>query len=213
MTIYDITLTISPNMPLWPGDPAVELTLVASMDQGESVNLSHLSFGLHTGTHVDAPHHFLNDGRTVENLPLDVLTGPCFVLHLDDAIATVSADVLEAANLPLGITRLLFRTRNHHLWTKGITAFQTDFVAVALDGAEWLLRRGIKLVGIDYLSIAPYEATQPTHEALLKAGVIILEGVNLSAVPQGFYDLYCLPLKVAGADGAPARTILVSHNF
>ena len=211
MTIYDITLTISPNMPVWPGDPAVKLTLVASMDQGESVNISHLSFGLHTGTHVDAPHHFLNNHQTVESLSLDVLTGPCYVLHLDDEIATVSADVLEAAALPLGVTRVLFRTRNTHIWTNNITRFQTEFVAVTFDGAEWLVQRGIKLVGVDYLSVAPYNASHPTHETLLKAGVIILEGVNLSDVPQGFYDLYCLPLKVAGSDGAPARTILISR--
>ncbi len=210
MTIYDITLTISPNMPIWPGDPAVELTQVASMDQGESVNISHLSFGLHTGTHVDAPHHFLNDHRTVETLALDVLTGPCYVLHLADEIATISADVLEAADLPLGVPRLLFRTRNSYIWTSRLTEFQTSFVAVALDAAEWLVQRGIKLVGVDYLSVAPYTDSHPTHETLLKAGVIILEGINLSDVPQGHYDLYCLPLKIAGSDGAPARTILIA---
>lgn len=209
--IYDITLTISPNMPVWPGDPAVALTQAASIDAGANANVSHLSFGLHTGTHVDAPHHFLNDHQTVESLPLDVLTGPCYVAHLDDEIATISADVLEAAQLPLGVSRIIFRTRNSHIWAKGITAFQTDFVAVPLDGAEWLVRRGIKLVGVDYLSVSPYKKSRPTHEALLKAGVVILEGVDLSRVTQGFYELYCLPLKVADSDGAPARTILIAR--
>lgn len=209
MPIYDITLTISPNMPVWPGDPAVELTQIASIDQGANANVSQLNFGLHTGTHVDAPHHFLNDHRTVESLPLDVLTGRCYVLHLDDNVAAITADMLEATRLSPSVSRLLFRTRNSALWTKGVTAFQTAFVAVTLDGAEWLVRRGIKLVGVDYLSVAPYKNSRPTHVALLKAGVVILEGLDLSQVAQGFYDLYCLPLKVAGSDGAPARTILV----
>ena len=209
MAIHDITLTISPGMPLWPGDPPVELSQVLSMDQGAGANLSSLSFSLHTGTHVDAPHHFLNNHRTVESLPLDVLTGPCYVLHLDDGVTAITADVLEAAQLPVGVSRLLLRTRNSDLWTKGVTQFQTSFVAVTLDGAEWLVRRGIKLVGVDYLSVAPYKNSRPTHVALLQAGVVILEGLDLSQVAQGFYDLYCLPLKVAGSDGAPARTILV----
>ena len=210
MSIYDITLTITPNMPVWPGDPQVEVTQVSFIDKGANANVSQLSFGLHTGTHVDAPHHFLNDHQTVEALPLEVLTGSCYVAHLDDETATISADVLEAANLPLGVSRVLFRTRNSLLWAKGVTEFQTDFVAVPLDGAEWLVRRGIKLVGVDYLSVSPYKNSRPTHEALLKAGIVIIEGLDLSQVTQGFYDLYCLPLKVAGSDGAPARTILVA---
>ena len=209
MPIYDISLTISPTMPVWPGDPAVEITQVASIDQGANANVSHLSFGLHTGTHVDAPHHFLNDHQTVESLPLDVLTGNCYVLHLDDGIAAITADALEAAQLPSGVSRLLFRTRNSILWAKGVTAFQTDFAAVTVDGAEWLVRRGIRLVGVDYLSVSPYKNSRPTHETLLKAGVVILEGLDLSQVQRGFYDLYCLPLKVAGSDGAPARAILI----
>jgi len=209
MPIYDITLTISPTMPVWPGDPTVELTQTASIDQGANANVSQLNFGLHTGTHVDAPHHFLNDHRTVESLPLDVLTGRCYVLRLDDNLAAITADALEAAQLPEGVSRLLLRTRNSDLWTKGVTRFQTAFVAVTLDGAEWLVRRGIKLVGVDYLSVAPYKNSRPTHVALLQAGVVILEGLDLSQVAQGFYDLYCLPLKVANSDGAPARTILV----
>ncbi len=209
MSIYDITLTISPDMPVWPGDPTVELTQVAFIDRGANANVSHLSFGVHTGTHVDAPHHFLNDQHTVESLALEVLTGPCYVLRLDDRIASITADALEAAHLPEGVTRLLFRTRNSALWARGVHEFQTDFVAVRLDGAEWLVRRGVRLVGVDYLSVSPYKKSRPTHEALLKAGVVIVEGLDLSQVEQGFYDLYCLPLKIAGSDGAPARAILV----
>src|SRR6185369_13322747 len=127
-------------------------TQVSFIDRGANANVSHLSFGVHTGTHIDAPHHFLNDHQTVESLPLEVLTGPCTVLHLDDGVASISAAVLEAAQLPAGVARLLFRTRNSQLWARGVSEFQTDFVAVPLDGAEWLARRGIKLVGVDYLS-------------------------------------------------------------
>ena len=209
MTIYDISLTISPDLPVWPGDAPVKLPQTVSMDAGEEYNLTHLDISAHTGTHVDAPHHFLNDGRTVENLPLDVLTGPCYVVQLPDDIDEISAEALERMSLPSGAVRILFGTRNSKLWAQGQTQFQEDFVAISADGAEWLVSHGIKLVGVDYLSVAPFADSVPTHEILLRAGVVALEGLDLSQVPRGFYDLYCLPLKLAGADGAPARAILV----
>ncbi len=209
MSIYDISLTISPDMPVWPGDPAVELTQVAFIDQGSNANVSHLSFGVHTGTHVDAPHHFLNDKNTVDNLPLNVLTGPCYVMQLPDDIDAVSAEVLDRMPFPDNTTRILFGTSNSHIWARDEKAFQTDFVGVTEDGANWLVQKGVKLVGVDYLSVAPYKQSRPTHVALLEAGVVIVEGLNLSQIPRGFYDLYCLPLKIAGCDGAPARAILV----
>lgn len=210
MRIYDISLSISPALPVWPGDPPVELELIESMKDGAHANVSRLSAGVHTGTHVDAPHHFLNDGRTVEQLPLDVLTGPCYVAQLPDDMDSISAEVLDGIPLAEGTTRLLFGTRNSHLWARGEKSFQKDFVAVTEDGAEWLVAHGIRLVGVDYLSVAPYGESVPTHTVLLKAGVVILEGLNLSQVLRGFYDLYCLPLKLEGSDGAPARAILVA---
>lgn len=209
MTIYDISLTISPDMPVWPGDPAVQLTQVAAMDQGDSANVSHLSFGVHTGTHVDAPHHFLNDNRTVESLPLEVLTGPCYVFQFPDDVDAITAEVLERTAWPSGVTRVLFGTRNSKIWARGENTFQTDFVGITEDGAHWLVEKGVRLVGVDYLSVAPYKQSRPTHEVLLNAGVVIVEGLDLSAMPRGFYDLYCLPLKIAGSDGAPTRAILV----
>ena len=210
MHIYDISLSISPSLPVWPGDPSVELQQVESIDKGAHANVSHLSAGVHTGTHVDAPHHFLNDGRTVEQLPLDVLTGPCYVAQLPDGMDAITAEVLAGIPLAEGTIRLLFGTRNSHLWANEIDVFQTDFAAITEDGAEWLVAHGIRLVGVDYLSVAPYGESTPTHTVLLKAGAVILEGLNLSQVPRGFYDLYCLPLKLKGADGAPARAILIS---
>jgi len=209
MTIYDISLTISPSLPTWPGDPPLELELIESMDKGAHANVTHLSAAVHLGTHVDAPHHFLNDGRTVENLPLDILTGPCYVTQLPDGIEAITAEVLDRTEITSEMKRVLFGTRNSHLWAKGESKFQTDFVAITEDGAEWLVKRGIQLVGVDYLSVAPYGDSVPTHTILLKAGVVVVEGLNLSKIVRGFYDLYCLPLKIAGSDGAPARAILV----
>ena len=209
MTIYDISLTISPSLPTWPGDPALELEQIESMDKGSSANVTHISAAVHLGTHVDAPHHFLNDGRTVEQLPLSILTGPCYVVQLPDGVEAITAEVLERMELTFDFKRVLFGTRNSHLWAKGETKFQTDFVAITEDGAEWLVERGVQLVGVDYLSVAPFGDATATHTVLLKAGVVIVEGLNLSQISRGFYDLYCLPLKIAGSDGAPARAILI----
>ena len=209
MEIYDVSLPISPAMPVWPGDPAVVLEKVSSMDAGAHDNVSRLACGVHTGTHVDAPHHFLNDRRTVETLALDILVGPAQVIQIPREVKVVNAEVLEKAVVPAGTERLLLKTNNSQLWERGENTFFTGFVGISADGADWLVRYGIKLVGIDYLSVAPYRQSIPTHRALLTAGIIIVEGLDLSAVNPGNYSLYCLPLKLVGSDGAPARVILV----
>jgi arylformamidase len=207
--IYDISLPISPDLPVWPGDPKIILEQVAAMDDGADANVTRLDMSAHTGTHVDAPHHFMNDSRTVESLPLEVLTGPCYVLRVASNVGEITAEILEKADIPKDAVRLLFRTRNSEWWRRGESRFQTDFVAVSEDGARWLVERGVQLVGVDYLSVAAYSQPVPTHRALLAAGVVVVEGLNLSRVEPGAYILYCLPLKLAGADGAPARAILV----
>jgi arylformamidase len=209
MTIYDISLSISPNLPTWPGDPGLKLEQYASMDKGDHYNATQISSSVHLGTHVDAPRHFLNDGSAVEQLRLEVLTGPCYVTQLPDGIEAITAEVLDRTEITSEMKRVLFGTSNSHYWAKGESKFQTDFVAITEDGAEWLVERGVQLVGVDYLSVAPYNDSIPTHAALLKAGVVIVEGLNLSNIMRGFYDLYCLPLKIAGSDGAPARAILI----
>ena len=158
---------------------------------------------------MDAPHHFLNDGRTIEQLSLEVLIGPCYVTQLPDGVEAITAEALDGMSLPTDAKRILFGTSNSRFWSRGETEFQEDFVAVTGDGAQWLVEHGIQLVGVDYLSVAPFSDSVPTHKVLLQAGVIILEGLDLSAVPRGFYDLYCLPLKLFGAEGAPARVILI----
>lgn len=210
MQTYDISLTISPTLPTWPGDPAVILERVAKIEEGANSNVSQVNMGVHTGTHVDAPYHFLGDGAmTVEKLPLKLLTGRVYLLHLPDNIEVIDAKALEKAEIPPRTRRLLFRTRNSKLWANPNHQFHTDFVGVSEDGAQFLVNRGVKLVGVDYLSVAPYKQSRPTHEILLQAGVVVVEGLNLSQVSQGRYTLYCLPLKLEGSDGAPARAILV----
>lgn len=210
MKIHDISLMISPAMPVWPGDPALVLERIESMDAGAHVNVSQLECSVHTGTHVDAPHHFLNNGQTVENLPLEILCGPACVIEIPHSVDLLTASVLSSAALPAGATRLLLKTRNSEFWQRGENNFQENFVAIAPDGAEWLVSHGVKLVGVDYLSVAPFKNSDATHNILLKEGIVIVEGLDLGAIKTGTYDLYCLPLKLLGSDGAPARVILVS---
>jgi len=208
MRTYDITLTISPELPTWPGDPRVALERVGKIEEGSNANVSRVDMGVHTGTHVDAPFHFLQDGSTVETLDLSLLIGRAYVLHLPD-VDVITAAVLESAQIPPRTRRVLFKTRNSDYWARGDTEFQTDFVGLSEDGADYLVRRGVKLVGMDYLSIAPFKKSRPTHERLLEAGVVVVEGLNLTEVEQGRYTIYCLPLKIANSDGAPARAILI----
>jgi arylformamidase len=162
MTIYDISLTISQSLPTWPGDPGLTLDQFESMDKGAHANVTSIITSVHLGTHVDAPHHFLNDGRTVESLPLDVLTGPCYVTQLPDGIDAITDEVLERTEITSQMKRVLFGTSNSHFWAKGESKFQEDFVAITEDGAEWLVERGIQLVGVDYLSVAPFGDSEPT---------------------------------------------------
>ncbi len=209
MRIYDISLPIMPGMPVWPGDPGVVLERVAKMEDGSESNVTYLSLSAHTGTHVDAPYHFLGgDALPVDQLPLKLLTGRTYVLDLP-SVDLITASVLERADIPPRTRRLLFKTRNSGYWSKPGLPFQTQFVAVSPDGAQHLVDRGVKLVGVDYLSVAPFNNSTPTHQVLLKAGVVILEGLDLSGVTQGRYTLHCLPLKLVGCDGAPARAILI----
>jgi arylformamidase len=211
MKIHDISLTISPELPTWPGDPGIKLERISKMEEGADANVTHMAMGVHTGTHVDAPYHFVGlDSPTVESLSLDVLNGKASVIHLPD-VDLITEQVLEDATLPSNARRLLFKTRNSDIWARGENAFQEDFVALSANASEYLVRRGVELVGVDYLSVAPYSDGVPTHQILLQAGVVIVEGLDLSAIQPGEFDFYCLPLKIKGSDGAPARAILISE--
>jgi arylformamidase len=209
--IYDITLTITPELVTWPGDPGIALHRIHKIEDGANANVSELSLGVHTGTHVDAPYHFLSDGKTIETLALEDLIGPVQVVEIDADVPVLTAAVLKTCGIQPGMKRLLFKTFNSGFWLRGEQTFQTNFVGIPLDGAEYLVELGIRLVGIDYLSISPYKQSKPTHQALLRAGMVILEGADLSQVPAGIYQLVCLPMKLGGSDGAPARVVLISE--
>ena len=211
MKIYDISLTITPNLPVWPGDPPVKLERVSKMEDGAHNNVSQLAMSAHAGTHVDAPFHFIADGNTIETLALDVLVGPAQVVELPEQCSEINADALRAAGIEAGATRVLLKTRNSHYWTQPGLPFQKDFAAVSPDGAQYLVSIGVKLIGIDYFSVAPFGDSIPTHRVLLGAKLVILEGADLSQVPAGSYQLTCLPLKLGGSDGAPARAILTQE--
>ncbi len=208
MPIYDISLTISSDLPVWPGDQPVQLERNADMRDGDLYTLSRLNATVHMGTHLDAPMHFLRDGYGVDQIDLNKLIGPCFVVDLP-GIDSIDAQSLERANIPMNVTRLLCRTRNSEYWARGEKTFHTDFVAIAPSGAEWIVQRGIQLVGVDYLSVAPYESAIPTHEILLSNGVVPVEGLDLSRIEPGEYQLICLPLKLKDCDGAPVRAVLM----
>jgi arylformamidase len=208
MEIFDISLTISNDLPVWPGDPPIVIERVRKLEEGANANVSYLQMGAHVGTHVDAPLHFLKGGSTIDQMPLDVLVGPVDVVQLPDSVEVIDQAVLEQTGLPEGAERILFKTRNSAFWVEGAADFQTGFVGIDLTGSQYLVDRGVRLVGIDYLSISPFRKSKPTHEALLGAGIVIIEGLDLSKVSPGKYMLYCLPLKLGGAEGAPARAIL-----
>ncbi len=210
MKLYDITVPISNELPVYPGDPPIEVTRIASLENGDIARVSHLSFSTHIGTHIDPPCHFMKDGVTADRLPLDLFIGPARVVDVGEA------DVIDAALLSgldlAGVERLLFKTRNSRFWRE-TNEFQTEFVHLATDGAALLVERGVRVVGIDYLSIEKFNFDQPTtHWTLLGAGVLVVEGLDLSEVPPGEYELICLPLKIKDGDGGPARVVLRSWD-
>lgn len=209
MKIHDISVTVSPALPVWPGDPTIVLERVSRMEDGEHNNVSKMAMGVHVGTHVDAPYHFIADGKTIEHLKLEVLVGPADVIELPWVEDQITAADLTRAGFSGGTERVLLKTRNSEYWGNPDLPFQRDFVSLAPDGAALLVEHGVKLVGIDYFSIAPFNDSVPTHRALLGAEVVVLEAVNLSSIPAGRYQLYCLPMKLGGSDGAPARAILI----
>ncbi|MDO8491693.1 MAG: cyclase family protein [Dehalococcoidia bacterium] len=209
MSIYDISVTISEDTHVYPGDAGARITPTKQISKGRAYNLSALHLGSHVGTHVDAPRHFFQGAQTVDALPLDVLMGEAWVCHFPDVDA-ITDEALAGAGIPPGAERLLIRTRNSGLWRK--RGFQEDFAYLTPEAARWMVARGIKLVGFDYLSLEKYGVRQAgAHMALLGAGVIILEGIDLSQVTPGDYELVCLPLKLKDGDGAPARAVLVKR--
>jgi arylformamidase len=202
--IFDISVPIRDGMLHYAGNPPVHVTRVESISAGDPTNVSELDLGAHSATHVDAPVHFLAGGAGTESLPLEILIGPAEVV--DATVATSALDLATVRTLelpPRGSERILFKTRNSQLWSRN--DFTRDFVRLDGEAAALLLERGVKLLGIDYLSIGDAEA----HRTLLSAGVVCIEGLDLREIEPGSYELICLPLKLVGLDGAPARAVLI----
>lgn len=204
MKIYDVTVPLSKELVVYPGDPHVKITRRTKVNDNEAKwNLSRYTFSSHAGTHVDPPFHLIEDGVTVDKLPLELLMGPARVVeisapYIDEAVLAEFDFTPDA--------RLLFKTRNSYLWSQ--KNFVKDYVYMTAGAARLLVNDGIKVVGIDYLSVDKFDSEPETHMTLLSGGAIIIEGLDLRDIEPGNYEMICLPLKVAGGDGAPARVVL-----
>ena len=204
MRFIDISVPLDATLPTYPGNAPVNLEAVKRIARGDTSNLSTLHMSAHGGTHVDAPRHFFDDRGGTEALPLDLLCGRARVVEVTSR--SVTAEDLAAFNLSEDL-RVLIKTHNSRLW--GDATFHTDYVGVSETGARHLVDRGVKVVGVDYLSVEPFKTPgAPTHHTLLGAGTIVIEGLNLRDVDPGVYEMYCLPLRLVGSDGAPARVVL-----
>lgn len=210
MRFYDITVPLTNEMPTYPGDPGIQIRDWFTLANGDSANVTHLNFSAHTGTHVDAPAHFIEGAAQVESLPLESLIGKAQVIAVPDTALSIDQAFLTD-HMARDVTRVLFKTRNSSFWHDHPTQFRQDFTYLELQAAQFLVQRGVRLVGIDYLSIEQFGQKQhETHLALLSQGVVILEGLDLSAVPEDLYELICLPLRIRDGkgDGAPSRAVL-----
>ena len=209
--IHDVSLGIAGDMLVWPGDPAVEVVPRLQMSKGDPANVSELRIGTHTGTHVDPPVHFIEGGAGIDQVSLDVLAGEATVADLRGHPGPLSRADLEGLDLPQEITRLLLKTNNSEQWTKARPLeFDSDYTCLSVEAADWLIEHGIELIGVDYLSVEEKGSQgHPVHVKLLSSGVVIVEGLDLSAIEPGEYTLVCLPLKILGGDGGPARALLI----
>jgi arylformamidase len=205
MKLIDVSVRIDANLPTYPGNTPFTLEAVKRLARGDSSNVSTLHLSAHSGTHVDAPRHFFDSAPGVEGLALEMLVGRARVVEVASRKA-ISAEALAGIDLSEDV-RVLVKTANSRLW--GSAEFHRDYAGVTEDGAKYLLDHGIKLVGVDYLSVEEFKKPgAPAHHILLGAGIIVIEGLNLRDVEPGIYEMFCLPLPVVGSDGAPARVIL-----
>jgi arylformamidase len=203
--IIDISVRLHPQIPVWPDSAGFHTMSTMALDKGDTANVTRLDCDVHVGTHIDAPRHFLKNGKTVDELSLDILIGPAVVVFLPRT-RLITAAVLEKLPIPPHTRRLLLHTRNSRMWAE--PQFNSDYTALAPDAAQWIVDRHIGLVGIDYLSVEQFGTPPDAHTILLAADIVILEGLNLTDAAAGTYELICLPLRLAGAEGAPARAIL-----
>ena len=202
----DVSVTVRSGLPVWPGNPSVDLSSVQSFPQGDEVTISKLSLGAHTGTHMDAPLHFIQAGKTVDDVPLEIGLGHARVIEIEQEVIT--SEELEKHDIEAG-ERILFKTQNsaRDLWAK--EEFTEAYVYISTEAGEYLAGKEVKLVGVDYISVGGYQKNAPeVHCALLGGGVWIVEGLVLTDISPGHYDLLCLPLKLKGLEAAPVRALL-----
>lgn len=204
MRIHDITMPLSAELPVYPEDPPIVITPWNSISGGDSANVSQISLSSHSGTHIDAPRHFFDNGASVDELPLGLLVGKALVVEIA-GVKKIGRHELERLQIQ-GAERVLLKTDNSKLWKRAKVV--QEFSALSVDGARYLVEAGVKLVGIDYLSVESFEGDGEVHRILLEKGVVILEGINLADVGPGEYELISLPLKIKGGDGAPVRALL-----
>ena len=210
MRIHDISVPIKASTPAYPGDPGIEIKQWAAITNGDAANVSLLHFGAHTATHVDAPAHFIEGARKVDALSLDALIGPARVALIPDEVTAIEPSHLLPDEIK-GVPRILFKTRNSTFRSDTSRGFRQDFTYITPEAARALVAAGVRLVGIDYLSVEKFKSEHyETHQTLLSNGVLIVEGLDLREVSAGTYELICLPLKIADGlgDGAPARAVL-----
>jgi len=210
MKIIDITLPMSNQTPVWEGEDGFSIRQVAFLSKGSDFNISRAEFGVHAGTHIDAPFHLFNQGYTVDKIPLDKLVGPVQVLRIDDSVEVITSEILMASGFKKGIQRLLLKTKNSDYWINAPHRFNRDYVAIDSGVAEFLAKEGVSFVGIDYFSISPFNDLKAPHQILLRAEIVILENAYLVNVEPGTYGLICLPLNLVGTDGAPVRAVLTT---
>ena len=206
----DVSVPLHTGMVHWPTDPSVRIERIADMDQGAVCNVSKVEMCAHVGTHMDGLNHFIKDGAPLDTVPFDAVIGPCRIIEIKDT-DSVKRDELKKHNLRKG-ERILLKTRNskRQWWDED---FDTRFIHISKDAAQHMVERNIRTIGIDYLSVGGYERDGvECHQVLLGAGVWIIEGLNLTKVKPGKYDLICLPVKIRNSDGAPARAILRSRR-
>ena len=206
--LHDITVAISAGVPIYKGDPGVEVKSFKAIASGSSANVSEISFGVHTGTHVDAPNHFIDGAKRVHELDPEKLVGPCRVIEIPSDVTAIEPEHIGDI---AGIRRVIFKTRNSEFWATPEDGFRSDFTYLTPAAAEVLVTNGCELVGIDYLSIEKSGSPgHPVHIAFLSKEIVILEGVDLRGIEPGDYELICMPLKYEGStgDGSPARTFL-----
>ena len=211
MKIYDITVPISETVPIYAGDPGVTFIAAKSIANGDSANVSQIGFGVHTGTHVDAPNHFIDGAKRVHEIDPQKLVGPCRVIAVPDGVIAIEPEHVGDIE---GVSRVLFKTQNSSFWNEPERGFRKDYTYLTPATARLLVDNGVVLVGIDYLSIEKSGSPgHPVHITLLEKEVVILEGVDLRGVPPADYGLICMPLKYigAGGDGSPARTMLCEN--